>query len=834
MIDMKNYLIPIFLLLLCISYQSKPLTSPEQAQKHYDKAISHYSEGNYEKAIASFKKGVDFLPVDTLERARYYSNIGLFYSLLLSPPQYNQAIKYYEKSIAIREKHNDLPGDDCKETGRLYAEIGEYSKSLFFYKKAVSYLEKVENAPNELALTYVELGDKVYRNQNKFKEAIIALQKAEQLWRSNLEQHKAPVYIGLGNVYHDDEAYHQAIEYYQLGLNELKTFENKTQNDVTLDVARTLNNIGTTYTKLQKWELAHEFLFEALRLKLNLGKSYKTTISSSYNNIGEYYLDKNQLDSASLYYQHAIQLITDTTTSLEVSNNNFASKDNLPTATAMKSSNAKPSLVIYLADRAKSLNQFYKKPNDSKALQETFQTYLTLDTLVHILLDNVSEESQYVWIEKVRSIYENAIDVSHQLYELENDKNYLEAAFNFAESNKAVVLYRALQRNTLKEYSRPTQILKQIQQKLSSKDALIEYFVGENNTIYIFQITKNNIKLIKTNSSPTLNTQINQFNQFVENYDNNNSNHYQQYLDNAHSIYQILVEPVTHHQKRLIIIPDDNLYFLSFAALLTNKQNTSSDKYDLPYLIKKHQISYGFSTAMLLTNQNQTQLKKTFNLKIYAPNFQNFDNFSSLPKRAEEVKKIQEITNGDVAQDSISIQDFYKTYQDYQTLYLATHAKTINDSSFILFSDGFLTMNDIYERFNFNGQSIILGACETGIGELKMGEGIMSLTRALIYKGSSNVISSLWQIDDNSTSQIIPNYFQYLKNGKSSSSALHEAQINYLENSNRHHPKYWAAFTHTGVWEMENTSFFTKNRFLIGSLSIIFVLGLFIWQWWKK
>ena len=65
MIDMKNYLLPTFLLFFCTSYQSKTLTNPEQAQKHYEQAINHYSAGNNEKAIASFKKGVDFLPLDT-------------------------------------------------------------------------------------------------------------------------------------------------------------------------------------------------------------------------------------------------------------------------------------------------------------------------------------------------------------------------------------------------------------------------------------------------------------------------------------------------------------------------------------------------------------------------------------------------------------------------------------------------------------------------------------------------------------------------------------------------------------------------------------------------
>ena len=71
-------------------------------------------------------------------------------------------------------------------------------------------------------MSYVELGDKIYRNEGKYEDAILSVEKAEQLWQSNPEQHRSPVYIGLGNVYHDNQVYEKAITYHQLGLNELK------------------------------------------------------------------------------------------------------------------------------------------------------------------------------------------------------------------------------------------------------------------------------------------------------------------------------------------------------------------------------------------------------------------------------------------------------------------------------------------------------------------------------------------------------------------------------------------------------------------------------------
>ena len=57
---------------------------------------------------------------------------------------------------------------------------------------------------------------------------------------------------------------------------------------------------------------------------------------------------------------------------------------------------------------------------------------------------------------------------------------------------------------------------------------------------------------------------------------------------------------------------------------------------------------------------------------------------------------------------------------------------------------------------------VVLSACETGTGELKRGEGIMSMARAFAYSGSKSIITSLWSVDDPATSQVMQNFYKNL------------------------------------------------------------------------
>jgi CHAT domain-containing protein len=120
--------------------------------------------------------------------------------------------------------------------------------------------------------------------------------------------------------------------------------------------------------------------------------------------------------------------------------------------------------------------------------------------------------------------------------------------------------------------------------------------------------------------------------------------------------------------------------------------------------------------------------------------------------------------------------------------------------------DGILFSGEIY-GLNLNCEMISLSACETGLGKIKEGEGIIGITRALIYAGAKNVNVSLWKVDDFSTSQLMTIFYSQLAElefPESKYSSINYAT--YLRNAKQQmikertysHPLYWSSFVLVG------------------------------------
>ncbi len=92
-------------------------------------------------------------------------------------------------------------------------------------------------------------------------------------------------------------------------------------------------------------------------------------------------------------------------------------------------------------------------------------------------------------------------------------------------------------------------------------------------------------------------------------------------------------------------------------------------------------------------------------------------------------------------------------------------------------------------------------ACDTGVGEVKNGDGVHGLRRALVLAGSESQMMSLWNVEDQATKELMTKYYLALKRGKGRSEALRLVQLEMLESRGRTHPFYWAGFIQSGQWK---------------------------------
>ena len=115
--------------------------------------------------------------------------------------------------------------------------------------------------------------------------------------------------------------------------------------------------------------------------------------------------------------------------------------------------------------------------------------------------------------------------------------------------------------------------------------------------------------------------------------------------------------------------------------------------------------------------------------------------------------------------------------------------------------DGVLTALEASGLNLYGSELVVLSACETGLGELSEGEGVYGLRRALVLAGSQSQVISLWQVEDQSTKELMVSYYQKLNQGLGRSEAMRQAQLEMQQNKTYEHPYFWAAFINSGNWK---------------------------------
>jgi CHAT domain-containing protein/tetratricopeptide (TPR) repeat protein len=114
--------------------------------------------------------------------------------------------------------------------------------------------------------------------------------------------------------------------------------------------------------------------------------------------------------------------------------------------------------------------------------------------------------------------------------------------------------------------------------------------------------------------------------------------------------------------------------------------------------------------------------------------------------------------------------------------------------------DGVLTALEMAQLDLRGTKLVVLSACDTGVGEVRSGEGVYGLRRALALAGAESQLMSLWPVSDRSTRDLMIGYYEGLTRNLGRGEALRQVQLRMLRGGARNHPYYWASFIQTGEW----------------------------------
>lgn len=175
----------------------------------------------------------------------------------------------------------------------------------------------------------------------------------------------------------------------------------------------------------------------------------------------------------------------------------------------------------------------------------------------------------------------------------------------------------------------------------------------------------------------------------------------------------------------------------------------------------------------------------------------------------------------------------------HQILHLGTHAVADNlapNNSKLIFSktgteNNELTAYDLYD-YEIITDLTVLTACETAVPTYQPGEGMVSLTHALMHAGSRSLVTSLWEIDEVASTQIIESFYQNLQDGLPRDRALQKSKLNYLQNANGRTltPGYWGGMIllgDSGTLQLDLAS--SINIWIgVAVLAVLLLIGIII------
>jgi CHAT domain-containing protein len=114
--------------------------------------------------------------------------------------------------------------------------------------------------------------------------------------------------------------------------------------------------------------------------------------------------------------------------------------------------------------------------------------------------------------------------------------------------------------------------------------------------------------------------------------------------------------------------------------------------------------------------------------------------------------------------------------------------------------DGLLTGLEASGLDLLGTQLVVSSACDTGVGEISVGEGVFGLRRAFTLAGAESLVMSLWPVSDQVTRELMVSFYSNLTQGMGRGEALRRAKLEMLRRPTRRHPFYWASFIQSGSW----------------------------------
>ncbi|MEM7104735.1 MAG: CHAT domain-containing protein [Bacteroidota bacterium] len=858
------------------------------AMVYHSIGVQHFREGDLQLAIQATHQSLALrekaLPAGDFEIGRSNNNLGVFY---LAVNEHTKGIKHLRRSSSI---YDALGENRAVQAYRVlagaYFDRGDFDLALNYLGIALQKARE-KNIDSEIARCLLDYGN-IHLNKGEFQTAIDSLKLAESAFNLlpeksyRLQNDEAGCYLNMAFVYDELKVYEDALNYY------LKAKTLYEELELESEVASTLNNMAVVYSRRGDLNTAANLLDEALKMATDM----PSLQAMCYDNLGDLYLDRGEQAKAIKAYAEAISSLLP---QFDQGKDPFAQKD------LLKDVSNKSDLLTYLVDMANALSYKTHTPEDRPKLEQALSYFKLTDFLTDIMrFEQGSTESKLFWRKQIRPMYASALDICYALgdhkqafYFMEKSKaillldallginartvvpdsiadqefelqvrlqvarSELQDAEDYGESDlepyrKAVA--DALESNELfleqisadhpqyfeiKYRPEVVELGQFFEAQSGDEQYLIEYFFGSE-YIYGLLAGKDSTFFFREKRTAI----DNELNEYLDLFSARNKiqNDPAAYAEKAFSVYQLLfgngLQQLLPEGASLVIIPDGKLNFLPFESLIHQKsEGTLLGTF--PYLLHRYAISYGYS-ATILTEQTNELTPSLVNHDVigFAPFAVKGTDLPVLVNSKSELENIKATYDGAFYFDNqASVEEFIAQAGLFSVIHLSTHASAETGQPFISFGESKLELAELY-TLQLPAELVVLSACQTGLGTLAEGEGVMSLARGFTFAGSKRLISSLWSVNDASTASIFNYFYRHIGENKTSTEALRQAKMDYLKTEGLSNalksPYFWAGFNMVGPGGPIELNEKSSGQIYVWMLLALVLLSISIFTWWKK
>ena len=809
---------------------------------------------DYAKSEIFFQRALEIrekvMGKDHISISSILNNFGYLYK---DKGDYGKAEMLFQRALEIREKelepNNLLIASVLNNIGNLSIEKGDTVKAASFYKRVLEIREKalgpesaeVATVLNNIANLYEDIGraEPLYLRVLAIKEKIFGSEHQEV---GQTLFNLATLYAKVGNY----------AKAQQLAERALSIFE-KTLGAEHLLTSYPLNLLAIIHKNTGDYPKSESSYLRSIAIKEKTQGQYHPFLGGTISNLANLYAIEGEIDKA-VAAQTRANAILEYNVSLNLANGSEREKlGYLKTISNVESQtlwlNVKTAPTSTAAANLAVTSILLRKGRVLDAMSDNLAALRRrFNNQDQILLDKLNQTTTRLGglvLEGTQGV--SADEYQKKIKALEQEREDLEGEVSrrsagFYEQTKPITL-KAVQA-TIPENAALIEIA--LYYPISPKviefgTALMPGSEAIGNPRYIVYVVRKqgDVKWKDLGEAKPIDASINLFRQALR------DSKRQDVGQLARAVDEKVMSPVREllgDATQLLISPDGNLNLIPFEALV-DEQNR--------YLIESYSFTYLTSGRDLLRMQTP-RTSKSKPLLIANPAFDLSAQTAKLTKSAKRNAKRQSISAtrslsdtyfaplGGTMQEARSIQTLFsdatfltgaqatesalKQIAAPRILHIATHGFFLQDDETSVNAkienpllrsglalaganqrksgndDGILTALEASGLNLWGTKLVVLSACDTGLGEVRNGEGVYGLRRAFVLAGTESLVMSLWSVSDYVTRELMTNYYKNLKLGMGRGAALRQVQLEMLKKNGRQHPFYWASFIQCGEW----------------------------------